>query len=134
MDKSDLAKIHQQFNTATNRLAEALEEDKTKRINIDGSIQRFEFCFELCWKMIRRHLEYKGISVRTPRDAFKEAFKLGWLKEGDTFWSQMIEDRNLTSHTYNEATADSVYSNLSQYLRAYMQLAQTIDREFSTTK
>ena len=38
-----------------------------------GAIQAFEFCFELAWKTIKRILTQKGIDVRSPRDAFREA-------------------------------------------------------------
>jgi hypothetical protein len=39
-------------------------------------------------------------------------------------WFRMLEDRNLTSHTYNEATADTMYSHLPTYTRL---IRQTLD-------
>jgi nucleotidyltransferase substrate binding protein (TIGR01987 family) len=72
-------------------------------------IERFEFTYELSWKLLKVYLSYSGIAdVRTPREAFKEAFSVGLLNEGDV-WIDMLEDRNLTSHTYDEAEARAIY-------------------------
>ena len=69
-----------------------------------GAIQAFEFCFELSWKTIKRILSQKGVDVRSPRDAFREAATNN-LIDDPKIWFQFIEKRNLTSHTYEEATA-----------------------------
>ncbi|OGV27215.1 MAG: hypothetical protein A3F18_07325 [Legionellales bacterium RIFCSPHIGHO2_12_FULL_37_14] len=69
-----------------------------------GAIQAFEFCFELSWKTIKRILFQKGIDVRSPRDAFREAAANELIRD-PKIWFQFIEKRNLTSHTYQEATA-----------------------------
>ncbi len=39
---------------------------------------------------------------------FTEAFASGWTDQPEV-WNAMIEDRNLTSYTYQERTAESVY-------------------------
>ena len=129
MDASDLEKILSQFESALQRFSEALERDIQKdSLFLDAAIQRFEFCFELSWKVLRRHLAREGIAASTPREAFKEAFKLGWLAEGDTFWSRMIADRNLTSHTYNQKTALDLYSRLPGYRKAYQGLLELLKK------
>ncbi len=66
-----------------------------------GAIQAFEFCFELAWKTIKRILTQKGLEVRSPRDAFREA-AVNQLIDDPTLWFQFIDKRNLTSHTYDE--------------------------------
>jgi nucleotidyltransferase substrate binding protein (TIGR01987 family) len=119
MDASDLEKILSQFENALQRFSEALARDINKdSLVLDAAIQRFEFCFELSWKVLRRYLAREGINASTPREVFKEAFKLGWLAEGDALWSRMITDRNLTSHTYNQKTALDLYSRLPGYRKA----------------
>ena len=50
------------------------------------------------------------------RDTFREAFRLGLLSDGEA-WMLMIQDRNLTVHTYNRATAESIASNIRQGYR-----------------
>ena len=130
MDGSDLKKILVQFNSALERLSEALQENtETNPLSLDGTIQRFEFCFELSWKVLKRFLSNEGITARTPKEVFKEAFKLGWLSEGDSFWSKMIEDRNLTSHTYDQGTARDLYSRIPGYLGAYQLLEELLQKK-----
>ncbi|MBI3535217.1 MAG: nucleotidyltransferase substrate binding protein [Deltaproteobacteria bacterium] len=120
----------EQLIQATTKLSEALSEDpKDNELFIDGSIQRFEFCFELCWKTIKRFLENEGLLPKTPRDVFKEAFKLGWLREGDEFWSDMIDDRNSTVHTYNKTLAQELYLRLPAYLKSFQKLAEFLRKK-----
>jgi hypothetical protein len=55
------------FADALRRLEEALKEDITKSsIIVDGTIQRFEFTFELAWKLLRLMLLNEGIKSNTP--------------------------------------------------------------------
>ncbi len=111
------------FSDAISRFGEALNTPvgDENSIVIDACIQRFEFSFEMAWKTIKRFLEHKGIVTKAPRDCFKEAFKLGWISNDD-LWSQMLEDRNRTSHTYNRKIANEVYLNLPQYFKHYTDL------------
>ena len=72
-----------------------------------GAIQAFEFSFELAWKTIKCVLEKKGIQVRSPRDAFREAANNGLIQESK-LWFMFIDKQNLTAHTYQEATAEEI--------------------------
>lgn len=129
MEKSDLKLVLKQFQSAITRLEEALKSPVDKnQIYLDASIQRFEFCYELCWKTLKRFLKVEGIDARTPREVFKESFKLGLLSEGDDLWSQMIKDRSITSHTYQEELAKEIYGRLSSYLKCYQNLAQELSK------
>ena len=86
------------FERAVKRLEEALDEDILKSpVIIDGVIRRFEFSFELGWKLLKTYLAYQGIKSGSPRRSIKEAFKLGLLDDGDG-WIDMLEDRNRTTH------------------------------------
>jgi nucleotidyltransferase substrate binding protein (TIGR01987 family) len=70
-------------------------------------IQRFEFTFELFWKLLKVYLERQGILVKTPREALKEAFRLELLQdEGSAL--QMLDDRNTSVHIYDEATSREI--------------------------
>lgn len=77
----------------------------------DGVIQRFEFTFELLWKTLKIFLQNKGIVARTPRDVFKEAFRLEWLNNEEVFLD-MIEDRNKTSHIYDKETSRQIFARI----------------------
>lgn len=116
------------FYESLQRLSEALEHTPKNETDlaIDGTIQRFEFTFEMSWKTLKRFLNHNGIEAKTPRDCFKQSFKLGWLTEGDDLWMRMIDDRNSTSHTYNRELAQKVYSHIMDYHKAYNRLYDTL--------
>lgn len=89
----------------------------------DGLIQRFEFTVELAWKSIKDYLEDQGstISIATPRGILKEAFAAGIIQNADA-WNQILTARNITSHVYDEKTADEIAaqicSDFMPFLRA----------------
>lgn len=77
-----------------------------------GLIQAFEYTHELAWNVLRDYLRDKGNGdIHGSRDATREAFKLELIRDGET-WMDMINDRNRTSHTYNQATADEIAHNI----------------------
>ncbi|MBK1704618.1 HI0074 family nucleotidyltransferase substrate-binding subunit [Halochromatium glycolicum] len=90
----------------------------------DATIQRFEFCYELAWKLLKLKLEREGIDARTPRQALQEALQVALIDDGNA-WSEIQRYRNLTSHTYNERLADEVYAFIGQQaLPRFQRLAQ----------
>ncbi len=95
------------------RLEEAIKITHPNPLIIDGTIQRFEFVIELYWKTLKRLLAAEGIEANTPKDALKQAFQIKWLTD-ETAWLQMLNDRNETSHIYNEATALRIYNDIKQ--------------------
>lgn len=99
---------------AVNRLEEAIEESKKANFLTlkDGVIQRFEFTLELSWKTLKHFLNSEGIETAiTPKSTVKEAFKLGILKNIDV-WLEMLDDRNLSSHIYNQTIAEEIYERI----------------------
>lgn len=103
------------FRKALLRLSEAIEETKLNPASStlkDGVIQRFEFCYEICWKLMKYYLESEGIEeAKSPKSTFKEAFKIGLIEDGDA-WIDMLKDRNLTSHVYDEDVAINIYNKI----------------------
>ena len=79
----------------------------------DATIQRFEYCFELSWKLLKKVLKSDGIEVNSPRQAVRKAFENGYLDNIDV-WFEMLEDRNMTSHTYDPNIADKVYESAKE--------------------
>ena len=100
---------------ALSKLKESLSRDPEKDdIVIDATIQRFEFTYELSWKLMKSYLEYNGVTdISSPRSTIKAAFKEGIITDGE-LWLKMLEDRNRTSHTYDEATALEIYNNIKK--------------------
>lgn len=80
----------------------------------DATIQRFEFTFEAAWKALQMYLQYQGLEANGPRQALKQAFAQGLIptpEEAD-IWMDMLEDRNLTTHTYREELAEAIAANI----------------------
>lgn len=114
------------LGTALSRLDLALAQPVNEFVR-DSAIQRFEFTFELFWKSLKAYAEESGLEAFSPRDSLRVAFQLGVIQESPE-WFRMLEDRNLTSHTYNEATADAIYSHLPTYTRLIRQALDELNR------
>jgi nucleotidyltransferase substrate binding protein (TIGR01987 family) len=79
----------------------------------DSVIQRFEYTYELCWKMLKRRLE---MDVPSPelidgmsfREMIREGAERGMIAD-PLAWFEYRQKRNLTTHTYDEAVAQGVY-------------------------
>jgi nucleotidyltransferase substrate binding protein (TIGR01987 family) len=115
------------LNQALDRFDEALAIPLTNPLAIDGTIQRFEFCFELSWKAVKTVAMHFGADKRSPRDAFKAAYGFGWIDD-ETQWIEILHDRNLSSHTYREDIAHAVYRKLPGYAGAMRALAVSLNR------
>ncbi len=85
----------------------------------DSAIQRFEFTVEIFWKTIKRFLKEKeGIDCRTPKSCIREFFSAGYMDEDSAvLLLKMIDDRNLTSHTYREEVAEGIFMRLQEYIK-----------------
>jgi len=77
----------------------------------DGVIQRFEFTFELLWKTAKIFLEYEGFRCVSPRSCIKEGVRREILLEGEVLLD-MLEDRNKTTHIYDEHTAKEIFERI----------------------
>ena len=108
------------FSSAVDRLEETLSLPGDPVVR-DSSIKRFELCFELSWKVIQSFLRDRGLDCRSPRDCFREAFSYGLLPD-EMMWGQIMQDRNLSVHTYNEELANGLYARLPRYLPAFRHL------------
>lgn len=102
------------LQNALKRLGEALQENPSNELIVDGTIQRFEFVIELFWKTLKRLLEREGIHTSTPKETLKKAYASNWLKD-ETIWLEMLYDRNQMSHLYDEAKAKEIYQHIQIY-------------------
>ncbi len=72
-------------------------------------IQAFEVVQELSWKVLKDYLENEGYDkVSNSRQVFRTAFQEELITEDAEIWMNSIKNRNLTSHTYDEDTADEI--------------------------
>jgi nucleotidyltransferase substrate binding protein (TIGR01987 family) len=109
------------FIKAMANLKSILTEKKTSTVR-DAAIKRYELCYELAWKSVQEAHRTEGMEVcKSPKACFKQAFKQGWIADEEAF-GEMVQNRNLTTHTYNEDLADEIYNNLETYLHLFESL------------
>ena len=126
MTKEQLLLKWEDYHKALHRLeialTKTLDEDD---LYLDATIQRFEFTFELAWKLMKAVLEYEGIEATSPRSSIREAWKQHLIGDAEK-WLDMQVKRNLSSHTYNEETAQDIYRHIKE---DYIVLLQNLDQE-----
>ena len=116
-------KRFEDYVKALNKLKEAMLENPTD-IVIDGTLQRYEFTFELAWKTMKDYLEYNGYSdnIASPRAIIQLAYQAKVIKNGD-IWINMMLDRNVLSHLYDEEKSREIYDNIKKsYLDEFEKL------------
>ena len=105
------------FSKAMLQLDEAMElmrQRELSKLEKQGVIQGFEYCYELGWNTLKDFLVWQGIdSIVGSRDTIREAFSKGLITDGHA-WMRMLTDRNRTSHTYNEETAEAILTNIRE--------------------
>ena len=105
---------YEQFEAAVSRLREALEDYRSTPLSSvrDGVIQRFEFCAELAWKTMREYLLDQGYTeINSPKAVIRQAFAYGMIEDAEG-WVRLMNDRNLTSHVYDERTAEEIFRRI----------------------
>jgi nucleotidyltransferase substrate binding protein (TIGR01987 family) len=96
------------FSKALSQLTKFIEKGELNELERQGMIQAFEYNYELAWNTLKDYFESQGeTNILGSRDAFRLAFKRGLIKNGEA-WMEMIVSRILTSHTYNEETAEKI--------------------------
>ncbi len=99
---------------------------KKDRANIDATIKRFEFTFELAWKFLKDYFLEHDLQLNYPKEIIKEAFTVN-LIDNESLWIQMLSDRNMTSHTYDEKLADEIYNRIKTYVPELNKLAHNVN-------
>jgi nucleotidyltransferase substrate binding protein (TIGR01987 family) len=114
------------FDRALSLLEDALSRGPSalNQLEKEGAVQRFEYTLELAWKTVKDYLEQSGVvlSAVTPRQVIKDAFAARILDDGQT-WIDMIDHRNLLSHTYDAAKFEEAVDAIhGRYLAAFAQV------------
>ena len=117
----------QNFEKSFSYLEHAIDIEDPEIVQRAGLIQFFEMTFELAWKTLKDYLESQGfLDVNSPRTVLKKAFEIGLIGDGHQ-WLQCLQDRNLTSHTYNEEIASEIETTIRQ---TYYPLLHQLHRTF----
>ena len=102
---------------ALKTLQELLDSQNLTIVERDAAIQRFEYTFEALWKAGKAFLrEIEGLEIGSPKGVIRGFFQVGLFTEEQTALAlAMVDDRNLTSHTYNEGLAEQICEQLDNY-------------------
>ena len=73
-------------------------------------IQRFEYSTEAFWKYLKSYLSSEhNLSANSPREVIRTGLKAKlYSEEISKELLQMLDDRNLTSHTYVEELTETI--------------------------
>ena len=102
----------------------------------DAAIQRFEYSTEACWKAAQSVLSLQfGLALASPKSVIRASVQNALLTEADARLAMdLVDDRNLTSHTYNEELAQAIWSRLPTHLSVLQRwmtaLEQPTDRRY----
>lgn len=115
---SDLRQAHK-------RLSEITKEPFTEIVR-DATIQRFEFTFELSWKLLHALLKEKSIESFGPKETIRNAAKAG-LIQNPAIWLTFLEARNLTTHTYKQEVAEEVYEKAKEFAETLKSILPSLE-------
>ena len=114
MEKERVKDLILDLEKALRKLEEILDLVPSE-IHRDAGVQRFEFSFELSWKLMQAVLRSNGIDCISPRSCIRDSVRLNLISDPE-IWFGFLEARNLVSHTYNEKQAQAVYKIAKKFL------------------
>lgn len=119
---ADAKWIVDDFAAALEQLKSALAEPAERDLIKAGSIQYFEFSFELGWKACKVVSADQGLpDCLSPKACLRQAFTQGWIAN-ETVWLEMLDARNRMAHTYDARKALEIYGLLPQFYVALKEL------------
>ena len=113
------------YQKALAQLTKFIDKGDLNELEKMGLIQAFEYTHELAWNLLRDYLRDQGAqNINGSKDAVRAAFRVGLIEDGET-WMDMIKDRNRTSHTYNQVTADAIATNIkTRFFALFVELRE----------
>lgn len=117
--KNDFSQKYHKLCAAVSQLKESLTlygrldlDEKIKQNIRDSAIQRFEICAELSWKTLRAfQIDQQALVHNSPISVLRQAYSDDMVRD-EQAWVDLLRDRNLTSHVYDEATADTIFARI----------------------
>lgn len=107
------------FKDSVDDLARALthlEKARKDSFYFGGIAKAFEVCFEYAWKYFKQRVEDEGLEVVSPKDAIKQAGRVGLIKDVEQ-WLSFLEDRNIGVHDYLGMLPDDYLKTIQEFLR-----------------
>jgi len=115
--------LFEQFKQAFSRLKEAIGLKEENDIKRDAVIKRFEFSYELLWKVYKKIARSEKLDYFNPKACFQFAFKSG-LIEDEELYLEIIDARNKTTHVYSEKEANKIYGFIKEKVIAAFETAE----------
>jgi len=78
-----------------------------------GTVQAFEICYELSWRVMKKILQFRGVEAGAARDVFREAARLKLLNDAEQ-WFAYLKKRNITAHAYRKEILDDLFANTAK--------------------
>jgi nucleotidyltransferase substrate binding protein (TIGR01987 family) len=108
-----------------------LDKGSLTQLEREGTIQRFEYTWELAWKTLRDLLLHSGVQIPslTPANVIRAAFDVGLIADGDA-WFAAMKARNQMSHEYDSAAFERIVTEISgQYFPLIAALVASLEAE-----
>lgn len=125
----------EQFSRYLDVLKRAYQEDLQNEFIISGIIDKFFIQFELGWKVLKELLIYEGRSEgRTglPREIIKAAYACFDFMD-ETIWLEMLQERNNTTHMYNETAAKELVDHiLNGYIAEFEKMRNAVMEQYGS--
>ncbi|MGN7611345.1 nucleotidyltransferase substrate binding protein [Magnetococcales bacterium HHB-1] len=133
----DLSRFKKALSALERSVGAALSSERMQDLDEDiqeavraGVIQSFEFTYEQCWKLMRRWLKNNvgptHVDGITRRQLFRLSAEHRLIDDVDQ-WMDFHDNRNRTSHTYNEDTAVEVFRSATAFTHAAKQFLAAIE-------
>ena len=116
------------FKLALKALITAAQTPVTEPRDLAGIIKDFELTYELAWKTLKKFLELQGHETSSAKDVISQAYQLQYISD-QKIWLSIIQDRNLTVHTYDEGFALEMVNRIkTQYVSEFESLFKILSR------
>ncbi len=119
-----IAESMQKLENALTRLRDALDVPLDEGLTVDATIRRFKFCIELFWRFLQTILVSQGVAAPFPKTVLQKSYAGGLIDDED-MWLKMINDRNLSSHTYDQVLAIEMYHRIENH---YLVINKTLEK------
>lgn len=86
---------------------------------MNGQMQKFEYCTEMLWKLIRQNLWiFDGVDVNSPKPAIKEFYNAQKIsgKEYEVL-TEILEARNNMTHIYRKEVFTAIHARLPEFVK-----------------
>lgn len=87
--------------------------------DLSGIIKDFELAYELAWKTLKLFLKEQGQETGPPKDVLRKAFRFNLITD-EEIWLSILNDRNLSTHVYDEGQAKLLVGRIiSDYVTTF---------------